>query len=795
MSKQADEEDQTEIVIFRYEREVHISSKIKNNKREVAIELIEEGWSVDHAKLVYLISCYGKPVQSQSETETWIREIPLTVLIYEGAKKQIFNFDYAPGSTVISQNGKTRRVWLNISQEGRAAPVVAYQVSKKGMDFLLQIPDKYKRQIDSVFRVPISKGSKETELLKISFDSTKISKSNKQKDRKNISADVSYVSSPYLPWCIRNPRNAKQFSSNAHRWKECKTGITNIADDLNIVIELSRVHCIVGEWIPFGANNICALNERLGALDRCQGGLFTSTVDKQPTDTSFSCNTGLTNVSILDFDFSRFINFEAEINIPEMEGIVQIENFGMHINLDGGIFYGMKIESILTCDEEHISLDHMSRLLVDIHIDSSTIMRDLLSDYQRMLLDVIYMGDSHNRGKFNMILAEGIDPFLRADLYLDRDAHENEIKQVLGVLFSSHDLGEHGVVILGRDGLLLAGHDFEEYEPTLLCYCSLFTREVFIRSLFSLCVVLGELLLYLKESLDQMRLPEDKGSQLEIILNITKLKVDVSSRIHDMKKIVDGLQSELLNIQQMTSVVDSSSLYKLYSTAEAHTKNLLNAENANEHSATLLEVTQVFLGGSFLFDIIDRISGGSLNIIPPSWVVTVFQDGICDVPFLWFGVNIALLLFFMILFWNYIRNTAEQNGVLLFKARIDKKIKLPTLMEFLHRKSVDISNVVLSNEVKIQKFSWLETDPRLWNGSDCPYIEIECNIEYGFIYTVTLKQNMKRNTLSEKALLDIFLLDLERNHVLEDNWEGVHGIMRQRRGIQMEKEQNANLKL
>ena len=42
---------------------------------------------------------------------------------------------------------------------------------------------------------------------------------------------------------------------------------------------LSEVYAMVGEWIPFGSNQIVALNERLGALDRRQGGLFTAMVD------------------------------------------------------------------------------------------------------------------------------------------------------------------------------------------------------------------------------------------------------------------------------------------------------------------------------------------------------------------------------------------------------------------------------------------------------------------------------------------------------------------------------------
>ena len=74
---------------------------------------------------------------------------------------------------------------------------------------------------------------------------------------------------------------------------------------------------LVAEWIPFGSNQIVGLNERLGALDRCQGGFFTSMVDDSPTDTKMTVPQGNTNVKILDFDFVRFINFEADINYAE----------------------------------------------------------------------------------------------------------------------------------------------------------------------------------------------------------------------------------------------------------------------------------------------------------------------------------------------------------------------------------------------------------------------------------------------------------------------------------------------
>ena len=297
--------------------------------------------------------------------------------------------------------------------------------------------------------------------------------------------DVSYVSSPYLPSCVRNPRDQKPFTSNEHRAGESASGQSNLKDDLDEAIVLSHVVCLVGEWIPFGSNQIVALNERLGALDRCQGGLFTAMIDNKPTDTEFKVPPGLTQVTILDYDSVRFINFEAEINFPEDEGIVQIENFGMHLNVDGTILYGVKIEAIMNRLSDSISLDLLSRLLVDVHQDSSLIMNDLLSHYQLSLLDMIFMGDMMNRGKFNMIIADNIEPFLPAEEYMDREDNENELKQVLGDLHNTYDIGDDGVLVVGRNGILVAGSNANQYEQLLTCYLSLLCREMFIRNFFT----------------------------------------------------------------------------------------------------------------------------------------------------------------------------------------------------------------------------------------------------------------------------------------------------------------------
>ena len=62
---------------------------------------------------------------------------------------------------------------------------------------------------------------------------------------------------------------------------------------------------------------------------------------------------------------------------------------------------------------------------------SSGILDSLVSEYQRSLLDLIYYGDRTTRDKIVILFSEMIDPKLNADMYLDSEDIESELKQVL----------------------------------------------------------------------------------------------------------------------------------------------------------------------------------------------------------------------------------------------------------------------------------------------------------------------------------------------------------------------------
>lgn len=63
---------------------------------------------------------------------------------------------------------------------------------------------------------------------------------------------------------------------------------------------------------------------------------------------------------------------------------------------------------------------------------------------------------------------------------------------MLGDIRSCHDISEDDVIIMGRDGVLLAGENAIGYEELFVSYLSLLVREIFIRNFFVRTFVLDD---------------------------------------------------------------------------------------------------------------------------------------------------------------------------------------------------------------------------------------------------------------------------------------------------------------
>lgn len=686
-------------------------------------------WSANHLRLLYLLSRFAMYPSSTDDEEKWLRNLPLLVMVYEAIVQGILDYDYSPVCTNIVKNGMSRRIWMNISQDARAAiddlrehdlikalktcsedfqPSTAYQVTATGMAQLEAFPAHERKSIDTFLSsttrnkhdlVSARSGLVlfDNELLSITFDVDDGQFRFVRNDgsiyisRVTDIEEVSYVSSPYLPRCLI--RNDALFSSNAGQAEKCKQGINVIKDELSFAIVLENVRVMVGEWIPFGPNQIVSLNDRLGSLERCQGGLFTSELDDSPTSTCLDIQPGLTKIAVVDFEFDSFTNFEADIHMPHEEGIVQIESFGMHVNGDGTIIYGMYIEGIQDRPADFICVDHVSRLLVDIDLDSSKILNDLLSPHQRSLMDMLFMRDARSRNKFSLLTASGISPKLSARDYLDRGEKENELKQILGEIHAVYDLSSDDKILIGREGMLLIGPNANQHEPLIVAHIALLSRELFIRFFFKRTFILGDVLerasLYMKnfeknpeelestrkkvnqcshdlvlleeilqllrDSMRNLELPtcpeDESGKMLYTQLQLRKTLMDLEIRCKDLAKLLRGFRAKLKQVQSQNGTAAKNILESIMLGVERNMGVLADADKANERWLdSSYDVLLVLFASILAFDIIDRITDGNLlgidggHIPSMQWANDMLARKILDRAGLWLYIDTLWML-------------------------------------------------------------------------------------------------------------------------------------------------------
>jgi hypothetical protein len=685
-----------------------------------------------------------------------MRNQALMVLIYEGIVAGFVDYDYAPQSVSI----QNRRIWINVSQEGKSdveflreeelisglqiparslQPITCYLINPKGIEIVKKISQKSK---DAVHEFVYARGTRD--LLSTIWDGQHfyLVSNNGYKRRSSITdiEDVSFVSSAYIPQCLRY--GGRPTLSNGHRAHECSVSADNIRDVLDEIITLNSVSIIVAEYIPFGANQIVQLNINVGSTERNQGGFIAPAIsDYHNTgETQIQMHPSLTSVNILDYSLTNHVNFEAEINLQEdivpglgsknahEKGLVQVETFGVSLNAEGTCFYGLQVEAVLDRIKDNISLDHLSRLLVAVQQDSSAIVDTIISPYQREMLQLVFLGDAENRNKVNLIIANEMTPHLTAEEYMDKGEYENELKQVIGDTKAAYDISEHDTLIFGSYGLLVAGPNSRHYEPLLCTYLQFTTIDIFIQNFFTrlwildddmqttydiilkgerdpnaldriqyrICklsndiIILEEILGYLLEALEIIEIPpeppEQAGRALYERLEIGGMRTQLLRRAQDLKKNINGSHRFLDVLREMTAVVSESKMFKLNESVNLNTNRMCSLQDSNERSSVLLWNIQSIFSGILAFEFLDRLTG-SWSVADSYWFHQIYDALVTDTPFLWFVISIVLwigTLYF--LNYSYKNKHFIQQGLTTIRCRINRKVFLDRLQGFLQSK-------------------------------------------------------------------------------------------------------------
>lgn len=758
----------------------------------------DTGLTDNQNRLLYMVSLYTHQAENEDDREEWIRKQALLVLVYEGVVAQVLDYDYAPQSDLV----ENRRKYFNVSQEGKSdvdflreeelvnglklssksyQPVTCYQISEKGMEICKKLSRKEKEAVHEMVYAPGTR-----ELLRVQWDGEeywlKTESGFERMSTVTDTEDVSYVSSAYVPQCLRH--GGRPTLSNAHRAHECGSTTANIRDELDEVITLNSVSIIVAEYIPFGANNIVALNDSLGSTERVQGGFYTALVDDDAAGTQLDMAPGLTSVNILDYSLTNHINFEADIHFPEAPGIVQVETFGCSMTSEGTCFYGMQIEAVLDRIKDNISLDHLARLLVDVHMDSSKIVDSVISAYQRELLELIFMGDAESRDKVNLIIANEITPHLTAEEYMDKGEYENELKQVIGDTRAAFDISEHDTLVFGAYGILVAGPNSRHHEPLLAAYLQFVSMDLFVRNYFARMFIISdamkttqhkieesekdpnsihkiramiakiskeiilmeEILAYLAEALDTVFVPpeppEQAGRALYERLQIDELKGQVLRRVKDLKKNMNGAIHDLEVLRETSQIVSETRMFNLNEAIVYNTRNLCTLQDANERMSSSLEIMQVVLSGSLAFDILDRITG-DWTVVNTEWMRNFVEPMLRNTPAMWFLLNILfwfLLGSMLIKFMHYLNYRAQ--GIITLRMKMMKKINVENLSKYLHTKQISKEDRDYEKVTDVVHVTFEADDKRDW-GNARPVISLEYEELNGYMLTMTLAYNRR----------------------------------------------------
>ena len=760
------------------------------------------GLTENQNRILYMVGLYTHAARTEDEKEEWIRKQALQVLIYEGIVLQVLDFDYAPSSVLLG----LKRVYMNTSQEGRSdvdflreeellnglkmssseyQPVTCYQISPKGEELLKRIG---KHDREAVHEMIFAPGTRE--LLKVEWRNEAqefhlISSSGyARKSTIMDTEDVSYVSSAYIPQCLRH--GGRPTLSNAHRAHECGQGDSAIRDELDEVITLNSVSIIVSEFIPFGANNMVNLNQNVGATERVQGGYFAPAIDDDALGTKVEVSPGLTSLNILDYTLADHVNMEAFIHFPSQNGIVQVETFGCSVNSDGTCFYGMQIEAVMDRIKDNISLDHLARLLVDVHQDSTKIIDSVLSLHQKKLLDLVFNGFSECRDKVNLIIANEITPHLTAEEYMDQGEYENELKQVLGETKSAYDISEHDTLVFGSYGLLVAGPNSRHHEPLLCAYLQFHSSDLFIQNFFSRLfmlqddmrklrkeiddadcdpraffatidthtrlteqvILMEEVLGFIREALQDMVVPhqppEQAGRSLYERLMIAEMKDQLMRRAADLVKMVQASRKHLELLSGMIQNLREKKATSTQELVQINTKNLCSLQFHNEKTSKSLEIIQAILAGTLAFDTIDRLTG-QWSVVNTPWLRVMVEPLMKNAATLWFFLNITFFILFAIVCTRAFRAmTHNAQGTITLRNTMNKKIHFQNLQKYLQKKGTNICqeerNQVGSNLVCT--VSWIEPDKKDW-GYFAPKITIQYDINTHFLMYVAIEYNRR----------------------------------------------------
>jgi len=403
-----------------------------------------------------------------------------------------------------------------------------------------------------------------------------------------------------------------------------------------------NIKLIITEWIPFGTNNLHLLSEKISLAGQ-KGAMFTGVIDVEPTTQIFPLSEPETYIKVADYKIGEYIEFIGDLRYKSTGGDFQKELIATHVNSSGCIAYGIKL---IDKTNDGFSLDALSRIICDIIIDSSTMIETVLNNYQKKILDIVFLGEEIEREKFAIITAEEIvSHHDLEDITTENSEYISEINQILMNIKSEYSINAEGSdkLFCGELGIILISKDADKYERMLYFYGLLKSIELFQNNIASRLAMTWDNITRIREKVheknisimdlqievnklaDEISLFEAINSHIEISAkqirkelerkreelstkekNIgEKLRIDnnianIINRIHDTAPVIKSLSKEINGLKAVVSSMSEKETTLIF-----EAQKQLSAQSVAIGEG--LEILEIILFGIYMVEVVDLI--------------------------------------------------------------------------------------------------------------------------------------------------------------------------------------------
>ncbi len=575
----------------------------------------------------------------------------------------------------------------------------------------------------------------------------------------------------------------------------------NIKDELSEILFIKHPKIFVIEWLPFDSNQLRELNKKLDIEKGAHKTLLTGLIDQSPDVPIFTSKGKHTKVLVNDYELDSFVNLEAQIDLPEEEGIVQIEEMAIFISKSGFVVYSLDLREI-EGQNSYMSLDKLTRVVADISQDSSLVIDSLLTEFQRHFLEIIF-GNPMHRPKTICYIGEDIN--IRYDdikEYCDGEDCEIEIAQLIGEGHKPYQMSSN-LFFKGTRGTLGVIENFtvdNEYQITFWgiqhaistfvdCFMSriweLYDQSNNIKKLVEEAVkgntealnkvqeqitlltstisLVSQIQEFLKDStFDLLQIYKDNNIadlndfyEVEKGLNISR------ERVKEADKIIHGLLTELEGIRNYISTLSEMQMRKMNKAMTRNTKSMNQVLQANTRTGEAIDMIELILAGSIILEVFafavgeysatDTVFGGLMTQY--GTLIMFVISLVC-----WIGIVIYLR-------WS--KKSMERKALKDFTINmtLNQTINVDKLSDYMSEKEILTKHVEFDRDNVIVSYVWdIGKDPDLKN-LDVDHVSITFNETSALLLSIEIETS-EVNTDQQK-MIEMILNDMKSSGVLD----------------------------